>query len=366
MKHLPLFAAMTVAVVSTAALAQQGAVPPSAPAASFDRAAARDMIAKLADELEANFAFPDKARAYAAALRAKLAAGGYDAAPDAATLARTLTDDLQAIHPDGHLAVRPPEAGQPQPASAGAPPPAQPPALEVATMIAPGIAFLRFNVFFGEPDVMARLTRFLDEHAGAKALILDIRTHRGGGLEEMDALFPRLFERPVTVMTMDTRESVARAQGRLPFRSLVEVPGPSGIHRAEHRVVPVASPWSKARVYVLTAGRSGSAAEHLASALKGTRRATLIGETTMGAGHYGGEALLPGGYRAFIPTGRSYFPGGDGWEGTGVVPDIAVAPERALYEALVREGIAPAEAERLSEQYKPTASMARRRPLRPR
>lgn len=234
-------------------------------------------------------------------------------------------------------------------------------------MIAPGIAFVRFNGFFGAPETLKAFTAFLDANAGAKTLIIDARTHRGGGLEEMDILFPRIFTKAQPVMVMDTRASVAEANGPLPFRSLVKVDAPAELARSEHRVTPASlqSPWAKAKIYYLTSGRTGSAAEHLASVFKNTKRATLIGDFTAGAGHYGGTAQLPGGYGAFIPFGRSYFPGGDGWEGTGIAPDVKVAPERALVEVFTREGIAPAEAEALSVKYMPTGSMERRKPRRP-
>jgi C-terminal processing protease CtpA/Prc len=103
----------------------------------------------------------------------------------------------------------------------------------------------------------------------------------------------------------------------------------------------------------------------MATVLKETGRATLVGETTAGAGNFGGGTDLPGGYAAFIPFGHSYFPGRSGWEGIGVQPTIAVAPERALFEVLVREGLTSGEAQSLSDSHKPTLPMTRRRPLRP-
>ncbi|MEG3180669.1 S41 family peptidase [Sphingomonas sp. LT1P40] len=369
-----IIAAMTLAALTPFAMAQTKA-PAPAPAAApaYDAAAAKKAIATFADELEKNFVFPDTAKRYAAALRTKLAAGGYDGTTDAQALATAVTADLQGVAPDGHLAMFAP--GGPQSQRVGAPStqqkvdnvPLPPPPMEQAGMIAPGIAFVRFNGFYGQPDTLKAFAAFLDTNAGAKVLIIDARTHRGGGLDEMDILFPRIFTQAQAVMTMDTRASVAEAQGGLPFRSLVKVDAPAEYYRAEHRVVPALpqSPWAKAKIYYLTSPRTGSAAEHLASAFKGTKRATLIGATTAGAGHYGGTAPLGGGYSAFIPVGRSYFPGGDGWEGTGVVPNIAVAPERALVEALTREGIAPAEAEALSERYKPSEPMERRKPRKP-
>ncbi|ODP38065.1 S41 family peptidase [Sphingomonas turrisvirgatae] len=359
-------AAIILAGATPLAMAQTN--PPDATvqasAAAFDLTQAKQATSALADQLEKDFVFPDVAKRYAAALRAKLAAGGYDGLSDAESYAKAVTADLQAVAPDGHLKMIPPSASclnGPSGGRTGAS--AYPPLMEQAGWIAPGIAYVRFNAFMGEPDTLRAFTAFLDGHAGAKALIIDARTHRGGGLDEMDVLFPRIFDKATVAMVMDTRASVAEQGGPLPFKSLVKVDAPAEFFRSEHRVVPAtpASPWTKARIYYLTSPRTASAAEHLASTFKGTGRATLIGATTAGAGHYGGHAPLPGGYSAFIPFGRSYFPGGEGWEGSGVKPDVAVAPERALVEALTREGVAPAEAEELSDAHKPSGSMERRR-----
>lgn len=362
-------AAAILATLAPAAMAQSDAPAPAA-APAYDAAAAKAAVATLADELEKNFVFPDTAKRYATALRTKLAAGGYDGATDGYALATAVTADLQAIAPDGHLAMFAPggpqlqRVGQPSTQQQIGSAPLPPPAMEQAGMIAPGIAYVRFNGFFGEAETLKAFTAFLDQHAGAKTLIIDARTHRGGGLDEMDVLFPRIFDKPQAVMIMDTRASFAAQAGPLPFRSLVKVDAPAELARTEHRVTPLspASPWAKTKIYYLTSPRTASAAEHLASVFKGTKRATLIGEITAGAGHYGGTAALGGGYSAFIPVGRSYFPGGESWEQVGVKPDIAVAPERALYEALTREGVLPEQAEALSASHMPKGPMVRRQP----
>ena len=119
-----------------------------------------------------------------------------------------------------------------------------------------------------------------------------------------------------------------------------------------------------AKVYVLTSGYTASAAEALSFALKATGRATLIGANTAGGGHF-----APPGQRvnekfgAFVPVGRTYDPRtGKGWEGMGIEPDIKVAAEKALVEALVRSGIAPEEAERISASVHPQGPMSRPKP----
>jgi hypothetical protein len=45
-------------------------------------------------------------------------------------------------------------------------------------------------------------------------------------------------------------------------------------------------------------------------------------------------------YAAFIPVGRTYDPQtGEGWEAVGVRPDIEIAADKALDEALRRSGV---------------------------
>jgi C-terminal processing protease CtpA/Prc len=97
-----------------------------------------------------------------------------------------------------------------------------------------------------------------------------------------------------------------------------------------------------APIYYLTSRRTGSAAEHMALALKRTGRATLIGEPTAGANHFG--LLKPfGRFAAFVPFGRTYDPDtGRDWEGAGVAPDVRVHPDQALDEALKRAAAAGA------------------------
>jgi C-terminal processing protease CtpA/Prc len=106
----------------------------------------------------------------------------------------------------------------------------------------------------------------------------------------------------------------------------------------------------RAKIFLLTSKRTASAAEHLALSLKRTGRATLIGETTRGAGHYGGIEDLGGGYSAFIPVGRTFDPDtNQGWEGSGVKPDVEVPADQALDEALRRAGVAAGTAKPLAE-----------------
>jgi hypothetical protein len=372
--------AILLCTAAAAVAAQPAPAPAPAPAAEapadiqVTAQEARQVAADLAQKLEDTYVFPDVAHRYAAMLRANAASGAYDGLISGRDLAMRLTADLRAVSPDAHLRVRPGApngaerrvvvAGGPQAAPARPAFPWKP--IEEARWLAPGIAYIRFNVFPGDPETVAAVRRFMIDHADAKTIIFDNRTHHGGGLAEMNAMFPYLFARPATLVTMDTRASVDRRRGNAMGEDFERVvPSSPDVVRREHYVIPSTTEKRlfKAKVFVLTSGATGSAAEHMTLALKHTHRATIVGETTAGAGHYGGEEAIGDRFTAFIPVGRTFDPDtGKDWETVGVAPDVAVPADQALTEALVLSGLARAEAERISAEVRPTGSMARRTP----
>ena len=323
---------------------------------------AADPALALADLLETGYVIPDIGKRYAAMLRQKAAAGAYKDITDPAELGQRLTADLLAVSSDRHLRVVPAamlgpnDRPRPRPTDgAKLQPPAAPPApagprpprraaIEDAGWIAEQVAYIRFTEFPDDPDIAAASDRFMREHASAKAVIVDCRYNGGGGVAQMNAMLPYLFAKPAVLVQMEMVESIARARGN-PFAGDAFMRPASGaaagIVRTEHYVVPKTDETRLfgAKVFYLTSGRTASAAEHLALAFKHTGRATLIGETTAGANHFGGFEPIGGGLVVFLPVGRTIDPAtGKDWEGTGIVPDVAVAPMLALQEALERAG----------------------------
>ena len=155
---------------------------------------------------------------------------------------------------------------------------------------------------------------------------------------------------------MDTRLEVDQRGGNplTAHPTLKKVESPEGIVRRAH--VSVLSgkktALSKARIFLLTSRKTASAGEHLTLALKRTGRAMLIGEKTAGAGHFGSTTTLGGGYRAFIPIGRTFDPDtGKGWEQTGVEPHVKISAETALDEALRRASLSLAAAKKALESF---------------
>jgi len=210
------------------------------------------------------------------------------------------------------------------------------PTLEEARIIGDGIAYLRFNALANDPEVARQARAFLLEHADARAVIIDSRPNRGGTRMVMDAILPLFYREQTTLLRMDTRRDAAALLGSDDTPTMVPQPAEDGVLRRDHIVIPDTTETRLFDVplYYLTSKGTGSAGEHLALALKRTGRATLIGETTYGAGHFG-MPVQAGRFGIFIPSGRTYDPDtGAGWEATGVAPHVPVPADAALDKAL--------------------------------
>src|SRR6478672_3190344 len=160
--------------------------PQPPPDVAVTAEAACAVATDLAGKLEQNYVFPDVAHRYADMLRANVSSGAYDGFTSGRALAERLSADLRAVSPDAHLRVRagPPIGGGRRvvvsSGPAGAAPAAAPPRaafpwkpIEESRWLAPGIAYIRFNVFPGDPDTVAAVRQFMIDHADAKVIIFD-------------------------------------------------------------------------------------------------------------------------------------------------------------------------------------------------
>lgn len=305
------------------------------------------IVLKLADELEANYLFPEEAKEYATYLRTSNRLPTYSNT-DPHTYANSLTTQLQSVSPDGHLRVHyEPEATEAPPTPAGSTP-SHPDAIDLATTLLPGVAYLRMNLFPGDEATVRAVEAFIETHTGSKSLIIDLRGHRGGGLAEMDVLFSNLFSGRTDLVQMEVREAVDEA-GQSPIKdaaTTIRIEGPKGVVRRQHIAIPTEHPsFAASRVLVLTSNYTVSAAEHLAFALQKAGRATIIGQATYGGAHFGGDIELGHEFYAFVPVGRTFDPAtGQSWEGSGVRPDVETEADKALIEALIQIGVPRAEA----------------------
>jgi len=344
----------------TAALAATAAAETTVAAPAV---AGRIVAERLSTMMEDRYVDPAIGKQYAQALRSHAAAGEYDALTGK-PLADRLLADLRAAHADAHLDVMP----DPEPAEAPAPGAEAnaldyvkrfAPDMEDPRWIAPGVAFVRYNLFPSSPAQIEATARFMDEYGGAEAIVFDLRAHRGGDVGEINAIVGRLVSEPSRLLTMATRKSLVELMGMPPSDDprMRLVDGDPEFISLEHWALPEAGkPRVKSRVYLLTSRRTGSAAEHFALAMKAAGLGTLVGEPTHGANHFGGMEQVAEGISAFIPVGRTYDPKtGQDWERTGVAPDIAVPSDDALAVVLEREGLDAAKARAIADENAPPA-----------
>jgi len=319
---------------------------------AFDKARARRVALHLADVVGEYYVIPETGHRYAKALRANVAAGRYDDCKDDDDFGARVTADLQVVAVDRHLRLMteaalhermpPPVAGVPAP-EVEATAPTMPHGIEAMEMIGAkhDIAYLRFNQFSEDPASGEAARRFLVAHANARAVIIDGRPLRGGGLRPIDAMLPLFFDRTATLARLETRAAAAERYPEAPLPSQILHPGKSEIEKLDHVVRPDAQETRlrKVPLLFLTSRRTASAGEHFALALRTTGRGVLIGETTAGAGHFGGFEALGDGMTVFLPIGQTVDPiTGLGWEATGIAPDTAVPADDALRVALARLG----------------------------
>jgi Peptidase family S41/N-terminal domain of Peptidase_S41 in eukaryotic IRBP len=299
----------------------------------------REIVTKALSLLRANYVFPELAEQAAIAVEARLAAGDYDDL-DEITLTELVTSHLQEITGDKHLRMRlgggpgpgpgspGPDRGGPGPRPGGA----EPMDHEARRLAMRQMGRLdnfgihrveRLDGNIGYLDVRRvavpanagpAISAAMELVAGTYALIIDLR-HNGGGSPEGVVFWCSylLAEQPThlnDIFHADTGET--RQFWALPY-----VPGTRYVDRP---------------VYVLTSGHTFSGGEDFCYTLQALGRAELIGETTGGGAHPTRGFPISPAVGIGIPFARSVNPiTGTNWQGTGVVPDIAV-PEAEAYE----------------------------------
>jgi enterochelin esterase-like enzyme len=150
--------------------------------------------------------------------------------------------------------------------------------------------------------------------ANTRALILDLRTNRGGSGDGMLYLMGYFFSKPTVVARLYSRDPDDTTILQTPA-----VGGPRCLDRP---------------LYILTSRRTFSAGEAAAYHLKYSAHAATIGEPTGGGAHRMRSVDLNDDFMLLLPYTRvSNSVTNTDWEGTGVVPDAAVPAAYALDSA---------------------------------
>lgn len=303
-----------------------GALAQEATAVSPTKVDARAVVADVRRILKENYVLPELRPHLDAALAKGLAEGRYDGlAPDA--LAEKLNADMGAVAHDAHLGMHrdPEQAAQlaARPAGAGAddaPPTAE--EIKFADRLNHGILQLKVlpgNIRYMETvgffwggaktrEVYDNAMRFLK---GGDAIIIDMRKNGGGSPEAVQYMVSHFLEpnRPIVTFYM-------RGQAGDTWQSLPKLP---------------AGRLTGKPLYVLTGGRSASAAEEFIGHVGGFKVGELVGETTAGAGYRNEFFPVAGGYVISVSVGRAVLAStGKDWEKIGIAPTIKADQSTAL------------------------------------
>lgn len=306
----------------------------------LNAAAARDVVEGVIKAVTRYYVSAEVAARVEADLRVRLARGEYDRITSAYALMDELDAQLELVSRDPHLKVAYSATATPvvegaehrvdtaeeREASRRAAR-AQNFGFEKAIRLAGNIGLLEIGSF-QDPEFAGEMAgAVMTVLANTDALIIDLRTSRGGSLNMVPYFASYFFGgEPFHLGDMYWRvENRAQQFWTVPYL-------PGGRYVAKD-------------VYVLTSKGTFSAPEGLASFLQHHRRAIVVGEPTPGGTHPGMMIKVHTNFSVFVPMGKPVYPGGQPtlvlgrWlypsqqaddEGRGLVPDIPAPAATAL------------------------------------
>jgi carboxyl-terminal processing protease len=186
-------------------------------------------------------------------------------------------------------------------------------------LLEPDYALVRISQFNRQTaseleSTLARLER--DNLTPLRGVVLDLRDNPGG-----------LLDAAVDVADLFLDDGlIVSARGRSREARFNELARPGDVLNG-------------ASIAMLVNGRSASAAEIVAGALKDHRRATLIGTSTFGKGLVQTVMPLSRGQAIKLTTSRYYTPSGAYIQNKGITPDIVIHEDEAGEDAQLVEAI---------------------------
>jgi retinol-binding protein 3 len=290
---------------------------------SIDLMLCREVVEKVADHLERLYVFPALGSQMAAQLRLQLQQGVYDHLTDAAMLCAALTNQMRESSHDKHLRVD----YHVEPQAPGTNLYKDPEAMAIywakaaldnygfqeVKRLAGNVGYVKLTAIEEAEETAPTIAAAMAFVSNTNALIIDIRDNTGGaptGVAFLCSYF--VGSEPVHLIDVYSRADNTTQQ----FWTFPSLPGKRYLGKP---------------VYILTSARTPSAGEELAYDLQHLKRATLVGETTVGAAHLIDVYQLNPHFELRVSVGRAVHPlTGENWEGRGVIPDIPVPAEEAL------------------------------------
>lgn len=296
---------------------------------SLDGARQQAIIDKTIQLVIANYVYPERAKAVEAALRSNVRAGRYASLTRPDEFLGALNQDMQAAGQDKHLRVSysPQMAAQLKLEASGATEPSpefvdmlrkENFRLRKAESLEGNIGYFKLDNFVELPFVRDAFVGAMNFLHSSSALIIDLRDNGGGAGETSDFLVSYFLPAGTCTgeswdrTTNETRVSTVTPSPEV--QQLLDIP-----------------------LFVLVSERTASAAEAVAYTLQQAKRAVVVGERTKGMANAGRHFLIDDQLVVMVPTIlKKNAVSGTNWEGTGVNPDIEVAPAVSLDRAMER------------------------------
>jgi retinol-binding protein 3 len=278
-----------------------------------------DSVAALA---EARYVFPDTGRMVGEHLRKRLHDGAFSGITQRAQLADRISREMQRVNGDRHLYVTfgagassggGPRMVMRRPGSSAS---ETDPAVLAARRanfdfhkverLAGNVGYLSLGLLSsrGSNEAFEVIDAAMAFLGRVDAMVIDLRRTAGGEPRMADYLASYFFERA----GQPTLTSYMRAMDRTMERTTVTVGGRQRPH------IPL---------YLLVGRGTASGGEDFAFILKQAGRASLVGDTTAGAGRLTGLYSVGDGFSVSISGGRTWDPRtGKEWERTGIAPDV--------------------------------------------
>jgi hypothetical protein len=288
----------------------------------LDDAMSAKVIERTAGYLERFHEDAASGKKLAAALRKRAAQGDYRGITFGDALANKVTKDLREAGHDNHLELRfsyvvnTPESDAKQAEEDARRALAANCGFEKAEHLQPNVGYLKLNFFPDAQTCAPTASAAMNFLADSDALILDLRDNNGGRGDLATFITSYFFAAAVHIS-----DGYRRADNvTMEDWTLANVPGKRFIQKP---------------VYVLISKRTFSAGEAVAFVLQDQKRATLVGETTVGGSGTIEFKPIDDHFTVVVPTGRVISPvTKKAWAGTGVEPDVKVPAAEALATAL--------------------------------
>ena len=290
----------------------------------------KEIVAHVSENLRTKYVIEGSRTFLADEMDRLMGQGKYNAITQGDLLAEVLTQDLIGISNDKHLQIIPPgrisevesRFGTKTTVNEGTP---LAPTTEEATWDRPNISasVLENNIGYVALERFASDERTIDDTRSVflklldtRAIIIDLRHSGGGdGLAVADLLSYFLKKKELSAT----------------FPEWDDISG----SKSDAGTTNLKSKYLGKPLYILTSSKTISAGEAFVYFLKSKQRALVIGEKTAGAG-FGVDAFEVSNGFYFVNSIYTSFDieKGEGWQGSGISPDIVVESRKALDVAI--------------------------------